>query len=255
MRALVFDIETVPDADAGRRMFGLGDDLPDEDVVRALEQLQFQKNGRTFLPYYLHRVVAVSLLLSSPGDEPQLWSLDGGEAEMLERFFHGIEKYTPQLISWNGAHFDMPVIHYRSLLHGVAAPRYWDTGDDDREFRYNNYLNRYHARHLDLMDVLSLYDFHAVAPLDGVARLIGAPGKPGVEGAQVWDLFRAGELERIRNYCETDVLNTYLVYLRFQRIRGHISADACARRVARLRAALEASGKEHLCEFAASMKQ
>ena len=255
MRTLVFDIETVPDADAGRRMFELGDDLPDEDVVRALEQLQFQKNGRTFLPHYLHRVVAISLLLSSPGDEPQLWSLDGGEAEMLERFFHGIDKYTPQLVSWNGAHFDMPVIHYRSLLHGVAAPRYWDTGDDDREFRYNNYLNRYHARHLDLMDVLSLYDFHAVAPLDGVAKLIGAPGKPGVEGAQVWDLFRAGELGRIRNYCETDVLNTYLVYLRFQQIRGHLSAATWAQRVARLRTALEASGKEHLCEFAASMKQ
>ena len=57
--------------------------------------------------------------------------------------------------SWNGGGFDLPVLHYRALLHGVQAPRYWEMGDEDTAFRYNNYLSRFHWRHLDVMDVLS----------------------------------------------------------------------------------------------------
>lgn len=255
MRVLVYDIETVPDAQSGRRLLGLADDLPDADIVRALEQMQFQKNGRTFLPHHLHRIVSISLLLASASDEPTLWSLDGDETEILERFFKGIEQYSPQLVSWNGAHFDLPVIHYRSLLHGIVAPRYWETGEEDREFRYNNYLNRYHWRHLDLMDVLSLYDFHAAVSLDNISKLIGAPGKQGMDGGQVWEAFQAGERERISNYCETDVLNTYLVFLRFELMRGRLGRDAHDERCRRLREMLEASGKQHLEDFAASMRQ
>jgi len=255
VKVLVYDIETVPDTQSGRRLLGLGDDLPDADIVRALEQIQFQKNGRTFLPHHLHRIVSISLLLASASDEPTLWSLDGDEAEILERFFTGIDQYAPQLVSWNGAHFDLPVIHYRSLLHGIIAPRYWETGEEEREFRFNNYLNRYHWRHLDLMDVLSLYDYHAAASLDNISKLIGAPGKQGMDGGQVWEAFQAGERERISNYCETDVLNTYLVFLRFEMMRGRIGREACDERCRRLREMLEASGKPHLEEFAALMQQ
>ncbi len=254
MKVLVYDIETVPDAQSGRRLLDLGEELPDSDIVRALEQIQFQKNGRTFLPHCLHRIVAISLLLESSNQEPTLWSLDGDEAEILERFFKGIEQYSPQLVSWNGAHFDLPVIHYRSLLHGIAAPRYWETGDEVREFRFNNYLNRYHWRHLDLMDILSLYDFHAAASLDNISKLIGAPGKQGMDGSQVWDAFQAGELESISHYCETDVLNTYLVFLRFELMRGRLGKSAHDDRCRQLREMLEASGKKHLEEFAASMQ-
>src|SRR5947208_7804359 len=70
----------------------------------------------------------------------------------MRRFFEGIERYTPQLVSWNGGAFDLPVLQYRALMHGVGAARYWDWGDDDRDFRFNNYLARFHTRHLDLMD-------------------------------------------------------------------------------------------------------
>ena len=64
-----------------------------------------------------------------------MWSIGGHEeteGEIIQRFFDGIEKYTPQLVSWNGSGFDLPVLHYRGLIHAVRAPRYWDTGDDDR---------------------------------------------------------------------------------------------------------------------------
>ena len=117
-----------------------------------------------------------------------MWSLgepDSSEAELIQRFYDGIERYTPQLVSWNGGGFDLPVLHYRALIHGVAAARYWDWGDDDKEFKWNNYLSRYHTRHLDLMDVLAMYQPRANAPLDQMAKLCGFPGKLGMDGSKV----------------------------------------------------------------------
>ena len=152
-------------------------------------------------------------------------------------------------MSWNGCGFDLPVIHYRALLHGVPAPRYWDTGEEDRDFKWNNYLSRYHSRHTDLMDVLAGYQPRANAPLDEIAGMLGFPGKMGMSGAKVWDEFLAGNLEGIRNYCETDVLNTYLVYLRFELIRGRLTAEAYEQELDLLRDTIAMEGKAHFEEF------
>ncbi len=129
----------------------------------------------------------------------------------------------PQLVSWNGSGFDLPVLHYRALKLGIAAQRYWEQGEHDKEFRWNNYLNRYHMRHLDLMDVLSGFQMRAAARLDDVASMLGFPGKMGMSGASVWKQYQDGNIEGIRNYCETDVMNTYLVYLRYELMRGHLT--------------------------------
>ena len=128
-------------------------------------------------------------------------------------------------MSWNGGGFDLPVLHYRGMLHGVHAARYWDQGEDDREFKWNNYISRYHARHLDLMDLLAMYQPRGAAPLDQIAQLLGFPGKIGLDGAQVWQAWQDGKIAQIRSYCEADVANTYLVYLRFQLMRGVLPPD------------------------------
>ncbi|MFX8668472.1 3'-5' exonuclease, partial [Acinetobacter baumannii] len=86
-------------------------------------------------------------------------------------------------------------------------------------------LNRYHERHTDLMDVLSGFQARAVAPLDKISQLLNLPGKLGESGAKVWDYFHQGDIERIRHYCETDVLNTYLIYLRYQLIRNKLTPE------------------------------
>ena len=196
-------------------------------------------------------MVAISAVLRSQ-DRFNLWSLgqpDSPEKELIERFFDGLERYSPTLVSWNGGGFDLPVLHYRSLLHGVVAARYWETGDDDSSFRWNNYLNRFHDRHTDLMDVLSGHQARAVASLEEMALLLGLPGKLGMHGARVWERFLAGDIDSIRNYCETDVLNTYLVYLRFELVRGRLSETAYARERETLRAALVDDGRPHVNEF------
>jgi hypothetical protein len=171
------------------------------------------------------------------------------EARLVADFFRLIDRYTPQLVSWNGGGFDLPVLHYRGLVHGVAAPRYWELGDEDRDFKWNNYISRYHARHLDLMDLLSLYQPRATAPLDEIARLAGFAGKLGMDGARVWDAYRQGALAAIRAYCETDVVNTYLLYTRFRRLRGDLDELACAAEERLVRETLAALPQPHWQEY------
>lgn len=253
MNVLVFDIETIPDVELGRRTFGL-EGLPDVDVAKAMFTRRRQESGSDFLPHEQHRVVAISCALRSR-DSLRLWSLgepDADEADLVARFFEGIERFSPDLVSWNGGGFDLPVLNYRALKHGIQAPRYWETGDSDTAFRYNNYLSRYHWRHLDLMDVLSGMQPRARASLSDMADLLGFPGKLGFSGAKVWDAYVAGEILQIRRYCETDVLNTYLVYLRFELLRGRFSREAFAAEVERVKALLRAGTEPHHSEFLAA---
>ena len=250
---LVFDIETVPDIAGLRRLHGHAPDLPDRDVAEAAFQRRRQTTGGDFLQLHLHRVVAISCVLRE-GSGLKVWSLGettDSEPQLIQRFYDGIEKYTPQLVSWNGGGFDLPVMHYRALVHGLRAPRYWDLGEDDREFRWNNYIGRYHTRHLDLLDVLAMYQPRGYAPLDEVAQLAGLPGKLGMSGGRVWDAFQAGEIDAIRNYCETDVANTYLLFLRFQLLRGQLSAAQFELERDLVRSTLTRSTAPHWKEFLA----
>jgi predicted PolB exonuclease-like 3'-5' exonuclease len=253
MNTLVFDIETVPDTDLGRRLHGLSG-LSDEQVGQIMFTKRRQETGSEFLSHEQHRVVAISVVMRSR-DSLKVWSLgdeNSPEKDLIERFFDGLDRYTPDLVSWNGTGFDLPVLHYRSLLHSVTAARYWETGDGDSSFRFSNYLSRFHWRHMDLMDVLSGFQGRGRASLNAVATLLGLPGKLGMQGSEVWEVYLAGGLARIRDYCETDVLNTYLVYLRFELLRGRLNAAEHAGEVARVRRLLEESTAMHFREFAAA---
>jgi predicted PolB exonuclease-like 3'-5' exonuclease len=253
MPTLVFDIETVPDTDLGRRLYGL-EGINDEDVAKAMAFRQLQENGSEFLPVFQQRVVAISVVLRQE-ESLQIWSLgtpESSERELVQRFFDGIERFMPELVSWNGGGFDLPVLHYRALLHGVQSPRYWDIGDGEREFRFNNYLARFHWRHIDLMDVLSGFQTRARAGLSDIAVMLGFPGKMGFDGSQVWETWLAGGINRIREYCETDVLNAYLIYLRLQLIRGILDEAGLATEFDRVRRLLDESEAPHLRAFLAA---
>lgn len=251
MNTLVFDIETVPDIAGGRRLYGLAG-LDDAAAAEALFKLRRQETGGSdFIRHSLQRVVCISAVLRTR-DGVKVWSLgeeSSTEGELIQRFFAGLERYQPTLVSWNGSGFDLPVLHYRALLHGVQAPSYWDQGEHNRDAKFNNYLGRFHARHTDLMDLLAGYQARAVQPLDQIATLLGFPGKMGMDGSQVWPSFLAGELAKIRQYCETDVLNTWLVFLRFQFMRGLLDQTALDAEFALLQDTLRASSQPHLLDF------
>src|SRR5690606_29904225 len=240
---LVFDIETVPDVAGLRLLNAIGPEVPDAAVVELSE--------REFQPLHLHRVVAIGCLmrkagqfrvrcLGEPGDD---------EGKLLQEFFDIVDKSTPQLVSWNGGGFDLQVLHYRALVNRVSAPRYWETGENRQEFRWNNYLGRYHSRHLDLMDLLALYTPRASARLDDLARLCGFPGKLGMDGSQVWGAYQEGRLPEIRDYCETDTATHYLGHGRFQLFRGLWTEDEYEAEVRAFRAHLETLDGAHWSEF------
>lgn len=251
MNILVFDIETIPDIESGRRMYEL-EGLNDRETAEVMyTQRRQQTGGNEFLRHYMHKVVAISVALRT-SDKFSVWSLgnpDSPEQELLQRFFDGIERYSPMLVSWNGRGFDLPVMHYRTLLHGINAARYWETGADDQSFKWNNYISRYHERHTDLMDIMAAYDPRAFAPLDEIASLCGFPGKMGMSGGKVWDYYCDGKIEEIRNYCETDVLNTYLVFLRYELMRGRKNTESYQAGCKRVREFLENENKPHFTEF------
>jgi predicted PolB exonuclease-like 3'-5' exonuclease len=253
MHCFSFDIETIPDVDFGRQVYDL-DGLDDEAVATAMLFKRQQAVGHDFLPLHQHRIVAISVALRT-GDNFRVWTLgdeSSDEADIVRRFFDGIARYTPDLVSWNGGGFDLPVLHYRALKHGIQAPQYWENGENDRDFKWNNYLSRYHWRHTDLMDVLANFNPRANAKLDEISSMLGFPGKLGMDGSKVWDTYVKGGIRDIRDYCETDVLNTWLVYLRFEFMRGNLDEKDLAREFELVRTTLQAADQPHLNEFLAA---
>lgn len=254
MNILVFDIETVPDVGSGRRLYGRRaemEKLSDAEVAKIMFQQRNQETGgqSELLRPHLQKIVSISAVLRSENKFKldSFGSEEAHEREIIQKFFETIQYYTPTLVSWNGSGFDLPVLHYRALLHGVKATRYWKT--DDREFRYNNYLNRYHERHTDLMDVLANYQTHAFVRLNEMAIMLGLPGKLGLSGDRVWETYLQGGIREIRQYCEIDALNTYLIFLRFELIRGHLSEKDYADECQRVQDELFAIGKPHFKTF------
>ena len=243
---LCFDLETIPDAAGLRRLDMFDSSLDDAAGVAVVQAARLESHGSDFLPHYLQRIWVIGCVFRDDegfrvrclGDSHG--ASDAEETTRLRSFFKTIEKHTPQLVSWNGGGFDLPVLHHRAMIQGVPAPRYWDQGEDDRDFKYNNYISRYHSRHIDLMDVVSGYQNRAFAPLDGLARLCGFAGKLGEDGSKVWQSFLEDKGESVRAYCETDVVNTYLLYCRFRMIRGDWSEAQYQHELGVVRDALQA---------------
>lgn len=257
MNIFAFDIETIPDVATGRRLYGKRAEmgmLSDEEVAKVMfHQRSQETNGQSeMLRPHLQKVVAISAVLRT-GERFKVASLGeemATERDIIQKFFKTIQHYTPTLVSWNGSGFDLPVLNYRALLYGIDAARYWEI--TEKEFRYNNYLNRYHTRHTDIMDVLANYQAQSFVRLDEIAVMLGFPGKMGMDGSKVWETYLQGDIHNIRCYCETDALNTYLIFLRFELLRRHLSEERYAEECQRVRAELLASEKPHLRAFSAA---
>ncbi|WP_342219787.1 3'-5' exonuclease [Rickettsiella endosymbiont of Miltochrista miniata] len=257
MNTFVFDIETVPDVKNGRVLYNLDSEKSDREVAEIMLAKRQEKTGNSgLLAHHLQRIVAISVALRTKNQFKigSLGNLNSEEPVLIEAFFKCVEKYLPILVSWNGSGFDLPVLNYRALLYGISSPSYWNVGNDDASFRWNNYLSRYHYRHTDLMDVLAAYQGRANAPLTEIAVMLGLPGKLGMDGSQVWDYFLDGKLEAIRNYCETDVLNTYLIYLRFELIRGNFSFETYQKECAYVCEMIAEENKPHFKQFIEAWK-
>lgn len=255
----VFDIETVPDTDAVPNLTGFEE--PDIDARRAeLERYHLDiTDGRNPFPRQpFHKVVAISFLSaelqSEGGEEAYLMQelRSGGEEgydekKLLQGFFAYLDRYRPRLVSYNGRGFDLPVLKYRAMVHGIQSPALHKLGT-----KWDSYKSRYSDDwHCDLIEVLSDFGASARCKLNEVCAVMGFPGKVGVDGSKVAGMYDNGEIGPIRDYCETDVLNTYLVYLRLQLHRAILSKENYNRAVADIVTYIEAeqATRRHLAEF------
>lgn len=242
---LVFDIETVTDVNMGSQLYGLHD-LPDAEAIQALHKIRRSESGSDFPRLPLHEIVCVSGLWV---DRQQLtlfsWTREQfDEVTILKKFIGIFEKRQPILVSWNGSQFDIPVILHRCMHYGLSAPNLFDQGEFNKSKRYDNYQNRYQLRHTDLMDVLSHFNVRNVQKLDDFAQILGLPGKGAVSGHQVTDMVLNREWQTLSCYCEGDVLNTWLIYLRWLLLRGFIDLDTHRQWVS--------SSIDYLCQHASA---
>lgn len=255
----VFDLETIPDTDAVLNLTGFDD--PDTEAQRTeLKRYHMEiTSGKNPFPRQpFHKVVAISFLeaeinYTKDGESYHLRELrTGGEAgfdekQLLQGFFNYFEQLKPRLVSYNGRGFDLPVLKYRAMAHGIQAPWFYGAGD-----KWNSYQSRYSADwHCDLLEVLSDFGASARSKLNEICSIMGFPGKFGVDGSQITTLYDNNQIDEIRNYCETDVLNTYLVYLRHMLHRGTLCKDNYNHAIGDIIALIEAEGvsRPHLREF------
>ena len=210
---VVWDLETVPDLAAAARMLDLGA-APEAKVREAL--------GAGFPKHPLHKIVCIGALVASRQSEG--WRIDAlgaphigerTEAKLISDFIEKIGELLPQLITFNGHSFDLPVLRYRAMVNRVSAGG----------LQVRQYFHRYTDHALDLCDALGSYMPGAKVKLDEVSKILGLTGKPeGIDGSRVEEMVLAGQIEEVARYCESDVLNTYRVWLVYELFRGSIPA-------------------------------
>jgi predicted PolB exonuclease-like 3'-5' exonuclease len=212
---LVWDIETIRDLSAAARVYGLVGQA--EELVREALGIEFPK-----LP--LHRIVCIGALVAS--ESPNGWQVEAlgaphigqrTEKELITTFVDRIAALRPQLVTFNGATFDLPVLRYRAMAHRISAPG----------LHARNYFNRYSEDAIDLCDMLAAFDPRAKVKLDLLCKTLGFAGKPGgIDGSQVETYVAEGRVSEVAAYCETDVVNTYRVWLCHELFSGRLSRES-----------------------------
>jgi hypothetical protein len=238
--AIVWDIETVPDL----RGFAAANGLcgkSDDEIRAAL--------GEKFPKHIYHSIVCIGALVAKR--ETDRWEItalgaphcgERSERELIIAFVSRISELVPQLVTFNGNSFDLPVLRYRALVNKVAAPG----------LAVRPYFNRYTDDALDLCDVLSGFSSQGKATLHEICRVMGLPGKPaGIDGSEVAHYHRDGRIQKIANYCETDVFNTYRLWLRYELFRAKLTEKEWETSEANLHDYIRAHSntKPHLVEY------
>ncbi len=231
---IVYDTESVVDAALLGRVLYPGEALPPGEALdRARkESLDATDGASDFVAVSFH--VPVSISVARVGADFRLLdiaALDGPRFDpqrMVSLFWRGIDRYrSAVLVDFNGRGFDIPLLTLAAFRFGIPCRTYF--GDPDRfGFRY-----RFTAKHVDLLEWMTEYGaFRLKGGLDLLAKMLGKPGKMGTRGGKVEELYRAGSLQAISDYCTQDVLDTYFIFLRTRVLTGELSLEEEQRVVA-----------------------
>jgi 3'-5' exonuclease len=230
MTFAVFDIETRVDKSLVNRVFYASEGIDDEEAYG-----RFVAGARSdFPPTSIH--VPISIAIGEVDESYVLRSVeslalgDYSEEKLVREFWSRAERFKGCLVTFNGRHFDLPVLELAALRYGISAPNYFAEPNSPR-YRYAD------ARHLDLYEFLSNHGAVRLrGGLDLLLKMIGMPGKGTIEGARVQELYAAGRMDEIHRYCRSDVIQTHFLLLRVELMRGKLdqagylaARDAAAR--------------------------
>jgi predicted PolB exonuclease-like 3'-5' exonuclease len=247
IRYLVFDIESVADAPLVAKLRYPADSLTPAEAVRRYRAELMEKFESDFIPYTFQ--VPISVAVGKVGadfhledivvlDEPQF-----RPHVITENFWRGWEKYRrPTLVSFNGRGFDLPLLELAAFRFGLSLPGWFQSSGKAAE----NFRNRYNTTaHIDLCELLTNFGSTRFnGGLNLAANLLGKPGKMDVQGYMVQDLFDAGKLAEINDYCRCDVLDTYFVFLRTRVLIGQLTIEAEQAIVGEVRTWLEQKAEQ-----------
>ena len=223
----IFDCETIPDASLVRKSFGL--EGSDAEVSEQAFILQEEKSGSSFLPLPFHQVVAISAVMTDDfGAFQKVSSIDGeNESTMIKSFLNFIDKHNPKLVSFNGRNFDIPMLMIRAMKYNLSCHAFFEVENKMlNKSKWDNYRYRFsHKFHVDLMDHISEFGAARGLNLNTLCTMMGIPGKFDVSGDQVHKLFYDKKITEIKEYCESDVLNTYWLYLKYELLKGNITKE------------------------------
>jgi len=219
----VFDVETRVDKHLLNQVYYEGQGLSDSDAYAHYREDLRRRRDSDFFPITLH--LPISIAIGNVGDDYVLRSVESlalgnySEENLVREFWTRAERFAGMLVSFNGRRFDIPVLELAALRHAIAAPVHF--GDDG--LARNRYAS---ARHFDLFDYLTNFGAVSLAGgMDLLLKMIGMPGKTGMDGSMVQEYFEAGRLDEIHRYCRNDVVQTYFLFLRVALMRGEIDAD------------------------------
>ncbi|RDU67621.1 3'-5' exonuclease [Helicobacter didelphidarum] len=229
----IFDIESVPDVELLREIYNYSGS--DFEVCKQAFNAQKEISGSEFLPLCFHKIVSLGSVAADDygnfikvGHFGRNASIQEREKIVLDEFSAFLNKHNPRLVSFNGRGFDMPLIGIRALKYNTNLYGYYEV--ENQKFgktKWENYRQRYSERfHLDLYDVLGNYGVARSLSLDILCKMSGIMGKYEVDGSQVFELiFQKNDLERVDYYCQSDVLNTYWLFLKFELTKGMLNLD------------------------------
>jgi predicted PolB exonuclease-like 3'-5' exonuclease len=236
----VFDCETIPDIDLIRQTFDV-EGLDDHAAINKAQEEYAQTRNTTFLPLPYHRLVALSAVIADGfGNFIKVGDFGKGEDDeeaIIRDLFSYVESQNPRLISFNGRGFDMPMLLIRAMRYNISFPAWFDQNNPLlNKSKWENYRQRFaEAFHLDLLDSMGSFGAVRNLKLDTLCTMAGLPGKYDVSGDQVTDLYYAGKLDKIREYCQSDVLNTYWLFLKYELLRGTLTLEDYYRFLATMR--------------------
>ncbi len=213
----VFDVETIPDFEFIRKVVTNPEEEEDELLIQASEELA--RNSSGFLPPMYHKMISwVGLWIENNGVPKQQASWNGtDEVEGLKSLFDTLGTYKDfGLVHHNGRGFDLPLLTYRALKHGLQMPK--RLNHYDIKYRYSN-------DNVDLLDEFSNYGASSWPKLKHLGHLIDIPFKQTGEGNEVLKMFREDKLEEIEHYCYEDVMGTYVVWLHLKYTVGDITKE------------------------------